>query len=523
VELILDLAEYEEERDLKQFVLLEPACGHGVFVKHAVRRLLSSSKKIRPDQLESAIVAFDVNEENIGVASEVILKELCSRQIDLATARKLTKKWFRHGDFLLEGYKQSFDFIVGNPPYIRIEQLPDLLQSEYRRRYSTLYDRADLYVAFIEKSLKLLSPNGILSFICADRWILNKYGKALRELVSDKFKLRTYIDLHKASPFESEVMAYPSIFCISNGRTEDVCVGQLQTGSVAECEELRTQLKGYNKNSVVKFTVYKNWFKGPEPWILNTPRHLRVLRDLEKRFRSIEEDEATKVGIGVATGNDKIFIVDKGIDIEEDRLIPLVMRDDLDKGFVRNGGRCVINTFNESGVIDLNEYPRLKRYLGEHEEAIRSRHVARNNKQHWFRTIDRVYPEYVNQPKLLIPDIGGFNQVVFEKGEFYPHHNLYYITSTLWDLEVLGGLLSSNVALFFVWSYAVKMRGGYLRFQAQYLRRIRVPSPSTIPAKLQADIKMAFRKRDFQSLDRVALEAYGIKALPEFDFKERRE
>ena len=125
-------------------------------------------------------------------------------------------------------------------------------------------------------------------------------------------------------------------------------------------------------------------------------------------------------------------------------------------------------------------------------------------------------------PKLLIPDIAGSNEVAFDEGRFHPHHNLYFVTSTAWDLEVLGGLLSSKVALFFVWSYAVKMRGGYLRFQAQYLRRVRVPSPLSLPAALARSIRAAFRKRDFVTLDALALETYGLDELPPFEFVDTR-
>jgi hypothetical protein len=75
---------------------------------------------------------------------------------------------------------------------------------------------------------------------------------------------------------------------------------------------------------------------------------------------------------------------------------------------------------------------------------------------------------------------------------------------------------------FFVWSYAVKMRGGYLRFQAQYLRRIRVPRPETLPQKLQREIHEAFRHRDLAALDTLALRAYGLDNLPTFDFVDTR-
>jgi hypothetical protein len=83
--------------------------------------------------------------------------------------------------------------------------------------------------------------------------------------------------------------------------------------------------------------------------------------------------------------------------------------------------------------------------------------------------------------------------------------------------------LTSRVALFFVWSYAVKMRGGYLRFQAQYLRRIRLPAADDISADMAAAIRSAFRERAFGRLDELALDALSIKDLPDFDFVDTRE
>jgi hypothetical protein len=199
------------------------------------------------------------------------------------------------------------------------------------------------------------------------------------------------------------------------------------------------------------------------------------------------------------------------------------MRSDIEVGRIRDAHRFVINTFSDDGrAIDLDRYPRLARYFESQLESVKRRHVSKKNPRNWFRTIDRVYPDLVGRPKLLIPDIAGSNEVAFDEGKFHPHHNLYFVTSDEWDMEVLGGLLSSRVALFFVWSYAVKMRGGYLRFQAQYLRRIRVPAPSSISDKLADSIRTAFRGRDFKRLDELALRAYGLRELSEFEFVDTR-
>jgi hypothetical protein len=271
---------------------------------------------------------------------------------------------------------------------------------------------------------------------------------------------------------------------------------------------------------------YERWFESDEPWVLGTPKHLLALRDLEERFSPLEDDGATRVGIGVATGADNVFILSsaKADQVEFDRLVPLVMRSDIQDGNIEWAGRFVINTFGHDGrAVELSSHPKLKAYLAGHEHTVRARHVSQRSSGFWFRTIDRVYPELVARPKLLIPDIAGSNEVAFDAGGYHPHHNLYFVTSDVWDLEVLGGLLSSKVALFFVWSYAVKMRGGYLRFQAQYLRRIRVPRPASLSPSLKRQIRRAFQSRDFRELDALALLAYGLRGLPEFSFVDTRQ
>ena len=78
---------------------------------------------------------------------------------------------------------------------------------------------------------------------------------------------------------------------------------------------------------------------------------------------------------------------------------------------------------------------------------------------------------------------------------------------------VLGGLLLSSVAQFFVECYGVRMRGGYLRFQAQYLRRIRVPHPETISEEQAQELREAFRLHDVARATRVALDLYQIDTL----------
>jgi len=110
----------------------------------------------------------------------------------------------------------------------------------------------------------------------------------------------------------------------------------------------------------------------------------------------------------------------------------------------------------------------------------------------------------------LIPDIKGKAQVVYEDGELYPHHNLYFITSDTWDIRALQAVLLSGIARLFVSIYSTKMRGGYFRFQAQYLRRIRVPHWSKVPAKIRKELIKAAEQNDLAACNEVVFRLYGL-------------
>ena len=70
----------------------------------------------------------------------------------------------------------------------------------------------------------------------------------------------------------------------------------------------------------------------------------------------------------------------------------------------------------------------------------------------------------------------------------------------------------SNVAESFVAAYGVKMRGGTLRFQAQYLRKIAVPAPDSLDEEVARELRDAFRNHDREAATRAAEAAYGLPA-----------
>lgn len=516
VDFILDLTGYTAEQPLLKMRLLEPSFGEGDFLIPAIERLLSAWDKAgRPDPfsaMSEAICAVELHRATYEATRAKVVAHLERADITPADAEALASQWLMYGDFLLVPLEGRFDVVIGNPPYIRQEMIADALMSEYRARYRTIYDRADIYIPFIERSLLTLTKGGQLGFICADRWMKNRYGGPLRQMVSEDFHLKIYVDMVDTPAFHSDVIAYPAITVISREKYGATRIAHRPAIDAHELQSLAVALTSKARpDPKTGVKELDGIAEGADPWILDSSDQLALVRRLEKTFPALE-DAGCKVGIGVATGADKAFIgpFDE-LDVEEDRKLPLVMTRDINSGRVKWRGYGVVNPFGPDGkLVDLAKFPRLRRYLEERRADIAGRHVAQKIPANWYRTIDRIYPEIAARPKLLIPDIKGAAHIIYEDEGLYPHHNLYFITSESWDLRALQAVLMSGIARLFVAVYSTKMRGGYLRFQAQYLRRIRVPHWSHVPAPLKTALISAGKKGDVEAANRAVFELYGL-------------
>jgi hypothetical protein len=517
VNFILDLVGYTQDKPLHKKRLLEPSSGAGDFLLPAIKRLVGAWRATKSggsalSDLGDAIRAVELHRDTNESTRAAVIGLLRREGLTAKDAKALADHWLYQGDFLLSPADGQFDFVVGNPPYIRQEMIPRPLLDEYRVRYRTMYDRADIYIPFIERSLSMLAKRGTLGFICADRWMKNRYGGPLRNFVAEQFHLKIYVDMTDTPAFLTGVTAYPAITVISReqrGTTRIAHRPQIDSASLtALANSLRAVSLTKNAETVCELTDVVN---KSEPWLLKSLDQMALIRRLERQFPTLEET-GCKVGIGVATGADNAFIGNfAALNVESDRKLPLVTTKDITSGEVRWRGQGVINPFLEGGgLVHLHDYPHLRHYLEARREVIAGRYCAQKSPTSWYRTIDRINPALALRPKLLIPDIKGEAHIVFEEGILYPHHNLYYVISDEWELRALQAVLLSSITRLFVATYSTKMRGGCLRFQAQYLRRIRLPRWSDVPELLRVELANHAISRDLQACDRAVFKLYGL-------------
>lgn len=379
VHFMLDCIGLKPNLCLENIRFLEPSCGEGEFVVPLVKRLISSSTSTPTvEQLLNKLLAVDISNKNIAVSKSKVRLLFNNSGFTDKGINQLLDNWFITADFLLSDIEGKFTHIIGNPPYVRVEKIPKFLLKLYRTKFSTMSDRADLYVPFFEKALSLLTKSGTLSFICTDRWTKNTYGRYLRQLISNKYSLDLFIDLYGTEAFTSNVLTYPAITQISNRHSRKTIFLKGSSFSSKESNDIRNVFDG-KESPIIPIADFTN---DKKPWLIESSGRRSLIKTIEGNFPTLEESGCT-VFIGAATGANKIYLVDKEtVDIETSRLLPSVTARDQRSGIIKWSGKYIINTYDCDGVVNLNQYPKLANYLEFHEEQLSKRHVAKKNPSH---------------------------------------------------------------------------------------------------------------------------------------------
>ena len=518
-EFIMDLAGYVPRSGLlTEKRLLEPSCGDGAFLSVSIRRLLDSEKihggRIDWDSLElaSAIRACDVNSGFVAQARGLVVRQLTEEGCSRERAVFLAEIWIEHADFLLKNWRYKFDYVIGNPPYVRIEDVPAGVMGRYRELYPLCVERADLYVAFFEQGLHLLAADGTLSFICANRFTKNLYGQSLREHIAQRFRVRYYLNLEHTQPFVSDVSAYPCVTVIDRRLGKETRAATIDN---LTDESLELLMDEKDKLESDAWSIFPRWYQDGAPWIATDQKEYLRHSELALRHSLLEESAAgTRVGIGVATGSDDIFILPTlDPNIETECQLPLIMAGDVAPDRLNWSGHYLVNPYESvdgGGMRELSKYPGLRTYLEKNRAHLEKRHTARKNPETWYRTIDRVTYALTREPKLLLPDIQAGGVVGLDQGNYYPQHNLYWITSIGWDLRVLQALLRSTCVLQQIRAISVQMRGGSVRYQAQVLRKLRIPKMAKLPRSLCEQLAAVAGSSEQSKIDSIAAEAFSL-------------
>ena len=346
---VLDRVGWCDAADLSAARLLEPAAGSGAFVVEAALRLIESYRRRgiepRARHLRRGILAFELHAEAAATARFRVAQELVSAKVNPRTATACVNAWIQEGDFLLsDQHGESYTHVVGNPPYLRWSRVPAPLRSLYEKHIPPRLTQGDLYLPFLDKALNELKIGGMCGFICSDRWQFASYGVSFWNSWQGRLSILRNEPIDASEAFTRDVSAYANMFVA-------------------------------RKRSYAK------------------PRRSTPKRRGRGQTRTLAE-RGCVVRVGPALGVTSAFVVEsRSADVEQDLLLPWVASSEIRSGEVQWRGRLVISVFDEAGrLVDLADYPRLKRHLTRYRSELEARYIVRSGGRPWYRPIERLNP-----------------------------------------------------------------------------------------------------------------------------------
>ncbi|OOC28395.1 class I SAM-dependent DNA methyltransferase [Helicobacter pylori] len=392
-----------------------------------------------------------------------------------------------------EGNFLGFDCIIGNPPYIRQEQIKDLkplLQKQYQDFYNST---ADIYTYFFALSYHLLKEKGFSAFITSNKYARAKYGTKLRELLLKKTTIVSYMELNALKVFESATVDTSIMNFIKQTppKESDFKYYEPTPNDKDDLKNTPSLLMKQNALSTESF-IFAN----------------ATLLDLRGKMESVGtplKDWDIQINYGIKTGANEAFIIttekrdeilkncddaqkdERGMSERErtkELIKPILRGKDIKRYSYEWASLWVINTHNgytsfshKIPPIDIEQYPAIKAHLDSHWDKISKRDDQGNTPYHLrncayledFEKEKIVYGEIVQEPRFYL-DNGEC-----ELGVFYAEATSFILTGE--HLRYLLGMLHSKLITFaFKTFYAGGGLGesGY-RYKKAFIERLPIP------------------------------------------------
>jgi hypothetical protein len=379
-----------------------------------------------------------------------------------------------HADFFdpewMFGIEGGFDVVIGNPPYVRQEQISEF-KPVFQKQYSCYTGTADLYVYFYEKGIRLLQKNGVLVYISSNKYFRSSYGEILRNHIATSTKINQLIDFGDTPVFTA--IAYPSIIVLQNNAPfqNSIRILNWESGqSISNFESI------YQEQS---FLINQTELTG-DGWRLENQIALRLLDKLKKSGRPLGEHLGGEFYRGVVTGNNNAFVVGRTTRDEliaedlasKEILKPYIRGRDINRWTIDNPDLWLI--FTRRG-IDIKKYPAIHKHLLKYKESLMPgvEGGRKPGSYMWHEIQDNTaYWQEFEKPKILYQEIATYQQFAFDESGAYASKTGFFIPTD--DLALLG-LLNSSAIWWFLKNICNRLMGGALAMQSIYIEQIPIP------------------------------------------------
>lgn len=545
---------------LLQLTICDPACGSGAFLNQALDFLIAEHQYIdelkaklfgdtfvlsdvETSILENNLFGVDLNEESVEIAKLSLwlrtaqpnrkLNDLsrniqCGNSLidDIAIAGDKAFNWRQAFEKVFA--KGGFDVIIGNPPYVRVQNIDKNSIKFFEKEYQTAKGKFDLYVLFNELSCeKLINENGLICFIQPHRFISADFGKGLRNYFNENRYLSKIISFSDIDVFES-ANTYTGIFFLQKNDKTSLQYYEFQNVTNKVIEEKLSQIEDFQKID------YKNL---KENWTLKNNDISNVLDKIRKE--KTLNYYSKNISQGVIPGNDKIYYFEI---IEENNSSYKIKNlnnevDEIEKGLVRkiikgnNVSRYLIpendyyiiypyqlqdgkqNILNENEFI--TNFPKTYKYLSKYKDFLIELRIKYKTNIDWYGFHRPREMRFLESKKIITTHASIKPNFTYSENEYF-NQNVYGIeVNDEYNIKYFLCLLNSNLTDFIIKNISSMINGGYYLYKSDYLSQIPIkiskdPQPFIEKADIMLELNKTLQKQQAKVINMLKRD-YGLE------------
>ncbi|EHP0929020.1 Eco57I restriction-modification methylase domain-containing protein, partial [Campylobacter jejuni] len=409
-----------------------------------------------------------------------------------------------------DGNFKGFDLIIGNPPYIRQEELKEL-KSHLAKNYKVYKGTSDIYTYFYELGFNVLKDRGgVLSYITSNKYTRAGYGEALREFLLKNVKFLEYTDLNGIKVFDSATVD-TSILCFEKSKSKDNKFKYLALSN----EILKTC--AYNIGLYKDFAEFSQNSLSKESFTFSDENTSALKAKIERIGTPLKEWYGLNINYGIKTGLNEAFIIttEKRNEIlanckdeaEKERTAKLIRKmlrgRDIKRYSYEWAGLWVIfipwhfpnvekpKTMLENEQDLKEQYPSLYKHLLSHKERLSKRNKEETGIRYEWYCLQRwganYYQEFEKE-KLGWQRITQEPSFILEKEYILLDSMAFMVANSKNELKYLLGFLNSNLIFYYFKNIGHLYSDKGFLLSNQYVEKFPIPKINSKNQKLADEL-----------------------------------
>lgn len=410
----------------------------------------------------------------------------------------------------------QYDAVVGNPPYVRIQKVPEERRPEYKEGFDSATGRFDLSVLFMEYGVESLRDGGHIAFITSNKFLTTQYGEGIRTYLRENAAIETLIDFTDTGVFDVTVL--PCILVARRGSSDAESLGYSilkqadNPGNSEKYDDLLSLIDQHLTDELFegRYTIGLNGstetvkircFESNLPeskdatWTFIPNREKGLIDKIDRKKTTDLGSIAEKISVGIKTTANNVFvdpITDSTIEeynLEEELIHPAISGKNVSKWAIDWSPEDakkpsyilypheVIDGSVES--VDLDDYPNAKEYLEEHYEQLAGRSYLEDAGRKWYECWVPQHPDYFDvDNKIITPEMAPGNSFALDTTGFFCIGSCYSIllkeeSPVLY--RYLTGLLNSDLVEFYLKAdSSTQLYADRFRYNKSYIENLPV-------------------------------------------------